>query len=98
MISNGPRSAFIVLTFASVDGLRLANAAWKRGAPEAGTAKVLYSSFASSSLTALAKAKRNCSYVSATARLRLAGLESTGDAALSADKGNGSTPRNGAGS
>jgi hypothetical protein len=41
MISSGPRSGFFVSTFASVHGLRLAVAAWKRGAPDAGTAKVL---------------------------------------------------------
>jgi hypothetical protein len=39
-ISSGPRSAFSVSTFTSVQGLRLAVAAWKSGAPEAGTAKV----------------------------------------------------------
>ena len=38
MISSGPRSGFLVLTFASVHGLRLAVAAWKSGAPGAGTA------------------------------------------------------------
>ena len=36
--------------------------------------------------------------MSGTARLRLAGLPSTGEADLSAEIGNGSTPRNGAGS
>ena len=61
MISSGPRSASRLLTFASVHGLRFAVAAWNSGIPEAGTAKVDYSSFASSSLTALAKPKRNCS-------------------------------------
>jgi hypothetical protein len=58
----------------------------KRGTPDAGTAKVSYSSLASSSLTALAKAKRNWSYVSGTARLRLAGLPMTGDADFSAER------------
>ena len=38
MISSGPRSGFLLLTFASVQGLRLAVAAWKIGLPEAGTA------------------------------------------------------------
>src|SRR5207237_7238049 len=98
MNSSGPRSALVVSTLASVQGLRLAVAAWKRGLPDAGTAKLSYSSFASSSLTALAKAYRNCSYVSGTARLMLAGLPSTGEADFSADNGRGSTPRNGAGS
>ncbi len=55
-ISSGPRSGFSVSTFTSVQGLRLAVAAWKSGAPDAGTANVSYSSCASSSLTALAKA------------------------------------------
>ncbi len=41
MISSGPRSGFSVSTLASVQGFRLAAAAWKSGAPEAGTAKVL---------------------------------------------------------
>jgi len=39
MISSGPRSGFLLLTLASVHGLRLAVAAWKSGAPGAGTAK-----------------------------------------------------------
>jgi hypothetical protein len=55
-ISNGPRSGFSVSTLASVQGLRLAVAAWNSGAPEAGTAYASYSCFASSSETALAKA------------------------------------------
>ena len=55
MISSGPRSGFLVFTFASVQGFRLAVAAWKSGAPDAGTANSAYSSLASSSLTALAK-------------------------------------------
>jgi hypothetical protein len=38
MISSGPRSGFLVSTFASVQGLRLAAAAWNRGLPAAGTA------------------------------------------------------------
>src|SRR6266851_8530520 len=66
--------------------------------PGPATWKVVYSSLASSSLTALAKAKRNCSKVSATARPRLAGLLSTGNPAFSTEYGSGSTPRNGAGS
>ncbi len=36
--------------------------------------------------------------MSGTARLRLAGLPSTGQADFSAEKGSGNTPRNGAGS
>jgi len=55
MSRSGPRSGFLVSTFASVHGLRFAVAAWKIGAPGAGTAKDSYSSLASSSLTALAK-------------------------------------------
>src|SRR6267143_862076 len=98
MISTGPRPSFSTSTLASVHGLRLAVAAWKSGTPEAGTAKVLYSSRASSSLTALAKPKRNCSYVSGIARLRFAGLPSTGHADFSAVSGSGSTPRKGPGS
>jgi hypothetical protein len=97
-MSSGPRFGFLLSTLASVHGFRFAVAAWKSGRPEAGTAKVEYSSFASSSVTAFAKPKRNCSYVSGTARLRLAGLPSTGRADFSAEIGSGSTPRNGAGS
>ena len=41
MISSGPRSGFSLSTFASVQGLRLAAAAWKSGAPEPGTEKLL---------------------------------------------------------
>ena len=33
MMSNGPRSAFLVLTFTSVHGFRFAVAAWNSGAP-----------------------------------------------------------------
>src|SRR5690349_9772640 len=55
-IRSGPRSGFLVLTFTSVHGLRLALAAWNNGRPAAGTANVLYSSCASSSDTALANA------------------------------------------
>ena len=40
-MSNGPRSGFLVLTFTSVHGLRLAVAAWNSGSPAAGTANVL---------------------------------------------------------
>ncbi len=57
-----------------------------------------YSCRASSSLTALPKAYRNCANVSVTAFPRLAGLLSAGNAARSADSGSGSTPRNGAAS
>src|SRR5207253_2674491 len=89
---------FAVSTFASVQGLRFAVAAWNRGVPDAGTANSSYSCRASSSLTALAKAYRNCSYVSGTARARFAGLPSTGHADRSAENGSGRTPRNGAGS
>src|SRR5438552_9913819 len=42
-------------TFASVQGLRLAVAAWKSGAPDAGTWYFWYRSFASSSPRALAQ-------------------------------------------
>ena len=38
MISIGPRSGFSLSTFASVHGFRFAVAAWKSGAPDAGTA------------------------------------------------------------
>jgi hypothetical protein len=38
MISSGPRSGFVVSTFSSLRGFRLAVAAWKTGAPGAGTA------------------------------------------------------------
>jgi hypothetical protein len=37
MISSGHRSAFLVSTLASVQGLRLALAAWNSGAPDPGT-------------------------------------------------------------
>ena len=36
MISRGPRWGFLLSTRASVQGLRLAVAAWKRGTPDAG--------------------------------------------------------------
>src|SRR3954465_14137457 len=98
MIRSGPRSGLLDFTFTSVQGLRLAAAAWKIGAPDAGTQYVSYSCFASSSLTALANAYRNCSYVSGIALLRLAGLPRMGHADLSEERGSGSTPRNGAGS
>ena len=38
MINSGPRLGLVLLTLASVQGLRLADAAWNSGAPEAGTA------------------------------------------------------------
>src|SRR6266566_4811965 len=75
-MGNHPRHGVVVLTgddqqrstpgilrvdLASVHGLRLAVAAWKIGTPEPGTEYVSYSSCASLSSTALAKAKRNCS-------------------------------------
>src|ERR1700682_3377725 len=97
MMSNGPRSGFFDFTFASVHGFRFAVAAWNRGTPEPGTANLLYSSCASSSLTAFANANRNCSYVRGTARPWLAGFPITGAADLSAEIGSGSTPREGAG-
>src|SRR5207253_2341763 len=96
MMSRGPRSGFTVLTLTSVHGFTVA--AWNSGAPDAGTANDSYSSLASASLTALANAYLNCSYVSGIARFQLAGFCSTGDAALRAEIGRGSTPRNGAGS
>src|SRR5207249_8997180 len=55
LISSGPRAAFSVSTFASVQGFRLAVAAWKSGAPDAGTWFVWYRSFASYSLRVLAQ-------------------------------------------
>jgi hypothetical protein len=54
MISSGPRSGFLLSTFASVQGLRFAAAAWKTGSPAPGTANFSYSDFASSSSRALA--------------------------------------------
>ena len=36
MMSSGPRPGFLVSTFASVHGLRLAAAAWNSGTPEPG--------------------------------------------------------------
>jgi hypothetical protein len=65
-LADAPEGA----TGTAVHGFRFAVAAWNRGAPDAGTAKVSYSSFASSSLTAFANPKRNCSKVSGTARWR----------------------------
>ena len=56
-----PTLGIFVSTWASVHGLRLAVAAWKSGTPEPGTEYFSYSSCASLSSTALAKAKRNCS-------------------------------------
>ena len=38
MSSIGPRSGDLVLTFTSVQGFRLADAAWKIGAPDPATA------------------------------------------------------------
>src|SRR5438552_19210667 len=98
MSSSGPRSERLLLTFASVHGLRLALAAWNNGAPGAATWNVSYSCFASSSLTALAHPYLNCFRLSVTARLQFAGLPSAGEADLSEEIGSGSTPRNGAGS
>src|SRR5260221_10419268 len=97
-MSNGPRAEFVVSTLASVQGLILASAAWKSGLPGAGTAYVSYSSWDSGSVTAFAKAYRNWSYVSGTARPRFKGFVRTGEAARRAEIGSGSTPRNGAGS
>src|SRR5205085_7871510 len=97
-ISSGPRSGFLLSTLASVHGFRLAVAAWNSGAPGAGTWKVSWSCFASTSLRALAQPYRNWSKVSATARLRLAGFPSTGIADLNEEIGSGNTPRKGAGS
>src|SRR6266545_1768842 len=54
MSNSGPRSELLLLTFASVHGLRLALAAWNSGAPGAATWNVSCSCFASSSLRALA--------------------------------------------
>ena len=99
MMSSGPRSGFLLFDLrlgprveVRRRGLeqRLARGRARRTSRTAPCA--------SSSLTALAKPKRNCSYVSGTARLRFAGLSSTGDADFSAEIGSGSTPRNGAGS
>src|SRR5205809_7344318 len=98
MIRSGPRSGLSVSTLTSVQGLRLAVAAWNSGAPDAGTAYVSNNSRASSSDTALANAYRNWSKVNGTARWRLRGLPNTGNADLSDENGNGRTPRNGAGS
>src|ERR1700757_4176417 len=97
MMSIGPRFFAFESTFASDQGLKFAAAAWKRGSPGPGTEKSAYSSFASSSPTAFAKLYRNWSYVSGTARFQFAGFFSATLAARSADTGNGSTPRNGAG-
>src|SRR6476661_3352438 len=97
MISSGPRSGFFASTLASVQGLKLAAAAWKIGSPDPGTEYSSYNCLASSSLTALAKLYRNCSNVSGIARWRFVGLPSTGLAARNAEIGSGSTPRNGAG-
>src|SRR6266542_6983031 len=98
MSNSGPRSELLLLTFASAHGLRLAVAAWNNGAPGAATWNVSCSCFASSSLRALAHPYLNCSRVSVTARLQLAGFASTGEADLSEEIGSGSTPRKGAGS
>src|SRR5438067_13428227 len=56
-----PRSELLLLTFASVHGLRLALAAWNSGAPGAATWNVSCSCFASSSLRAFAQPYLNCS-------------------------------------
>src|SRR5260370_37277469 len=81
MISIGPRSGFVLSALASVKGLRLAVAAWNSGVPEAGTAKGAYSSLASSSPPALAKAERNLSEVGGSARGGLAGVPKAAEAA-----------------
>src|SRR5437588_5824 len=65
MRRSGPRSAFLVSTWSSVHGFRLAVAAEKRGRPDPATWWVSYSFFDSSSASALVHPKRNCSYVSA---------------------------------
>src|SRR3954471_22468191 len=98
MSSSGPRSGFLLLTFASVHGLRLAVAAWNSGAPEAATWDVSCSCFASSSLRAFAQPYLNCSRLRVTARFQLAGFPSTGEADFNEEIGSGSTPRKGAGS
>src|SRR3989442_11200953 len=98
MSSSGPRSELLLLTFASVQGLRLAAAAWNSGAPGAATWNVSCSCFASSSLRALAHPYLNWFRLSVTARLQLAGFPSAGEADLSEEIGSGSTPRKGAGS
>src|SRR4051812_40073292 len=98
MSSSGPRSELLLLTFASVHGLRLALAAWNRGAPGAATWNVSCSCFASSSLRAFAQPYLNCSTLSVTARFQLAGFPSTGEADFNEEIGSGSTPRKGAGS
>src|SRR5438105_10165878 len=96
MSSSGPRSELLLLTFASVHGLRLALAAWNSGAPGAATWNVSCSCFASSSLSALAQPYLNCSRLSVTARFQLAGFPSTGEADFNEEIGSGSTPRKGA--
>src|SRR5690348_13753055 len=86
-ISIGPRPGLTLLTFASVQGLKLAAAAWKTCDPGAGTAKVSNNSVASVSETALAKEYRNWLKVSGTARCRSAGLPGTGAADRNAETG-----------
>ena len=92
----GHAQRFLIDLQFSVHGLRFAVAAWKTVAPAAGTAYVSYRRRASSSPTAFANTKRNCWYVSGTARLRLNGLPRTGNALRRAEIGRGKTPRTGA--
>src|SRR5262249_32554631 len=54
-ISIGPRSGLVELTFASVHGLRFADAAWKSGSPGPGTEDPRDSFLAASPPPALAK-------------------------------------------
>src|SRR6476661_8638776 len=97
MINIGPRSGLVLSALTSVAGLMLAKAAWNSGIPEPATWNWSYSSWASSSETALAKPNRNWSKVRVMARCRFAGLDNTAEDALRALIGSGSTPRDGAG-
>ena len=99
MISSGPRSGFLVSTFASVHGLRLAAAAWNSGSPgrghRVGLVQLPWPRPRSrrwrtrSGTGRRSAARRGCGWP---------GCASTGEPTCSAEIGSGSTPRNGAGS
>src|SRR5262245_36237029 len=72
MISSGPRSGFIVATFASVHGLRLHGPSAQRD-PGAGDVNVSESSCASFSSSAFAQQYLNSPNVNVIARPRVSG-------------------------
>ena len=100
MISSGARSDLCVSTAVAAPdfGVALASAAWNSGRPGPGIVHRSWSRADSSSGSALPKVLRNWPGVRLTARLRLAGLRSTGKAEASCAGGVRTTPRICAGS